>query len=101
MSEKTRADLQAWRALASADLNGREPDELVCETPDGIRIKPLYTAADLEDLERLAIVSLRGDPGEEPGRGSEFRLANTHRRLVTYIKSKYRAEDKKNRQDGY
>jgi methylmalonyl-CoA mutase len=51
MSEKARADLQAWRALASADLNGREPDELVCETPDGIRIKPLYTAADLEDLE--------------------------------------------------
>jgi methylmalonyl-CoA mutase len=51
MSEKARADLQAWRALASADLNGREPDELICETPDGIRIKPLYTAADLEALE--------------------------------------------------
>jgi methylmalonyl-CoA mutase len=59
MSEKARADLQVWRALAGADLKGRDPEELVRETPDGIRIKPLYTAADLEDL--AYVDSIPGD----------------------------------------
>ena len=54
MSKKTgpdRADLETWQALATKDLRGKEPETLVVETPDGIRIKPLYTAADLEALE--------------------------------------------------
>ena len=46
-----RADLETWQALATEDLRGKDPESLVGETPDGIRIKPLYTAADLEALE--------------------------------------------------
>jgi methylmalonyl-CoA mutase len=51
MAKKRKADLRAWRALADSDLRGRDPEDLVRETPDGIRIAPLYTAADLESLE--------------------------------------------------
>jgi methylmalonyl-CoA mutase len=45
------ADLDAWRELARSDLRGADPDDLVWETPEGLRVKPLYTAADLEALE--------------------------------------------------
>ena len=50
---KSRADLDAWRELASRELGGADPDSLCWTTPDGIRVKPLYTATDLEDLEYL------------------------------------------------
>ena len=35
---KPRADLEAWRALARDDLRGRDPETLVRETPDGLRV---------------------------------------------------------------
>jgi methylmalonyl-CoA mutase len=41
-------DLGEWRSLAGKELGGRSPDELVRRSPDGVPIKPLYTAADLE-----------------------------------------------------
>jgi len=47
---KTPAD---WQALASKDLKGAAPDALVWDTPEGIPVKPLYTAADLEALDHL------------------------------------------------
>jgi methylmalonyl-CoA mutase len=50
------ADLQAWRELAAGQLRGRNPDELTWTTPEGIPVKPLYTAADLEDLEYVDTV---------------------------------------------
>jgi methylmalonyl-CoA mutase len=53
MAERRKTGLEAWRALAERDLKGRDPDELVWETPDGIRIRPLYSAADLETLEHV------------------------------------------------
>ena len=37
-----------WRKLAEKELGGRSPDELVQTTPEGITIKPLYTAGDLD-----------------------------------------------------
>ncbi|HLN25489.1 MAG TPA: methylmalonyl-CoA mutase [Patescibacteria group bacterium] len=46
--KKTAAD---WQALASKDLKGGSPDTLNWETPEGILVKPLYTAADLEGLQ--------------------------------------------------
>jgi len=46
-----RADLDKWKELAAKELRGTSPDELVWTSPDGIRIKALYTAADLEKLE--------------------------------------------------
>jgi methylmalonyl-CoA mutase len=48
---KPKTDLEAWRALAREDLRGKDPETLERETPEGLRIKPLYTAADLERLE--------------------------------------------------
>ena len=48
---KHRKSLDQWRQAASADLRGGEPEALDWDTPEGIRVKPLYTAADLEKLE--------------------------------------------------
>ena len=48
-----RADLETWRGLAKNELKGKDPESLTWETPEGIRIKALYTAADLEKLESL------------------------------------------------
>ncbi len=39
-----------WAEAASKDLKGADPASLVWETPEGIAVKPLYTAADLEAL---------------------------------------------------
>ena len=47
---RSRADLSRWQQLAREDLGGKDPQELVWMTPDGIPVKPLYTAADLEAL---------------------------------------------------
>ena len=49
--------LDDWRALAEQELKG-DPDRLIRQTPEGIPVKPLYTAADLEGLE--AVDSLPG-----------------------------------------
>ena len=50
---KAKADLEAWRAAARAELRGDDPEGLVWHTPEGIDVKPLYTARDLEELESL------------------------------------------------
>ena len=47
-ADKTLAD---WESLAARELKGGEPARLAWETPEGITVKPLYTAADLEALE--------------------------------------------------
>jgi methylmalonyl-CoA mutase len=57
----TEPDLEQWRDLASKELKGADPDTLTWETPEGIAVKPLYTAADLEELETVG-----GLPGVEP-----------------------------------
>ena len=50
---RAAADLADWRRLAAKELGGEDPDGLVWETAEGIRVKPLYTAADLERIESL------------------------------------------------
>src|SRR2546428_6443884 len=66
MADSTdRADLDLWQKLASRERKGAEPDGLVWHTPEGIDVNPLYTAADVQDLEFLDTVpvasrSLRG-----------------------------------------
>ncbi|MEM1421864.1 MAG: methylmalonyl-CoA mutase family protein, partial [Pseudomonadota bacterium] len=54
----TKAD---WRALAEKERKGKSPDELTWDTPEGIAVKPLYTAEDLEQLEHIG-----GLPGLPP-----------------------------------
>ena len=43
--------LSVWTDLAAKELKGRPLEELVWRAPEGIEIKPLYTAADLEGIE--------------------------------------------------
>ena len=55
MSDDATSDptpsLSDWEALAAKDLKGRAPGELTRTRPEGIDVKPLYTAADTEGLE--------------------------------------------------
>ena len=53
MSDNDKPGLDDWRAAAEKDLKGRSADDLNWETPEGITVKPLYTAADLEGLEHI------------------------------------------------
>ena len=45
--------LADWQALASKELKGAAPGTLDRQTPEGLTIKALYTAADLAGLEHL------------------------------------------------
>ena len=42
---------QKWVEMASKELKGKSPDVLNWNTPEGILVKPLYTAEDIEGLE--------------------------------------------------
>ncbi|MEM6744771.1 MAG: methylmalonyl-CoA mutase family protein, partial [Pseudomonadota bacterium] len=57
----SKSDLETWRSLAERELKGRSPDDLVWETAEGIRVKPLYTEKDLEGLAHMGSV-----PGAGP-----------------------------------
>ncbi|MBK7947516.1 MAG: methylmalonyl-CoA mutase [Deltaproteobacteria bacterium] len=48
---KASEHLADWRKLAASEIKGQDIGELAWTSPDGLRIKPLYTAADLEGLE--------------------------------------------------
>ncbi len=50
MTQKTIAD---WNRLAERELKA-SPDTIVHKTPEGIDIKPLYTASDVAGIEHLA-----------------------------------------------
>ena len=52
-TKKKPADLDTWRGLAAKERGGRDPADLRWVSPEGIEIKPLYTAADLEGLEHV------------------------------------------------
>jgi methylmalonyl-CoA mutase len=52
---------EQWRELASEELKGADPDDLVWHTPEGIDVSPLYTAEDIDDLEHVDSL-----PGVEP-----------------------------------
>ncbi len=54
-------NVEKWRELAASELRGADPDSLVWPTPEGIAVKPLFTATDLEGLETVG-----GIPGAEP-----------------------------------
>ena len=45
--------LTDWETLAQSELKDRAPEELVWKTPEGIDVKPLYTASDLDDMDCL------------------------------------------------
>jgi len=47
---KTIAD---WQKLATKERKGAGPDDLLWQTPEGIEVKPLYTAEDTAGLEHM------------------------------------------------
>ncbi|HJT08649.1 MAG TPA: methylmalonyl-CoA mutase family protein, partial [Stellaceae bacterium] len=53
MAEFPERTLAEWRALAEKELGGKSLDTLAWQTPEGIAVKPLYTAEDLERLETV------------------------------------------------
>jgi methylmalonyl-CoA mutase len=46
-------ELNRWKALAEKLMKGKSVDSLVWDTPEGLPVKPLYTAEDLEGIEHL------------------------------------------------
>jgi len=46
-------DKQKWIDLATKELRGKPLESLDWLTPDGIRVKPIYTAEDIEGLEHV------------------------------------------------
>jgi methylmalonyl-CoA mutase len=53
MSKFPKKTLDDWRELAVKERKGKSLDELNWETPEGITVKPLYSAEDLENLTHL------------------------------------------------
>ncbi|MBU0797241.1 MAG: methylmalonyl-CoA mutase [Alphaproteobacteria bacterium] len=62
MVDFPKKTLEEWQALAQKELKDQPLETLDWLTPEGIRVKPLYTAADLEGLED----QMAGLPGFAP-----------------------------------
>ena len=48
--DKSQATLKHWAELATKQMRGKPPRDLNWVTDEGITVKPLYTAADIESL---------------------------------------------------
>ena len=53
MTDFPDRSLEDWRKLSEKEMRGGNVDGLAWLTPEGITVKPLYTAADLESLEHM------------------------------------------------
>jgi len=53
MAEFRKPTLDDWKALADKEGRGRTHEDLIWHTPEGIAVKPLYTAADLNGIDHL------------------------------------------------
>ena len=51
MTDFPKSGLEQWNTLAGTDLKGKPAASLIWTTPEGIPVKPLYTAQDLENLQ--------------------------------------------------
>ena len=56
-----QSDIKKWKDLATKELRGKPLESLDWKTPEGIAVKPLYTAEDLKKMEHLDSM-----PGLEP-----------------------------------
>lgn len=50
MTGKKPETIDDWRRLVSGELKNRKPDDLTWNTPEGIDVKPLYTADDMAQI---------------------------------------------------
>ncbi len=53
MAKSRRQTLADWKQAARVEMKGHSADERVWLSPEGIPVKALYTAEDLEDLEHV------------------------------------------------
>jgi methylmalonyl-CoA mutase len=53
LNEFETPDLSAWESLTQKEAKVASSDALTWQTPEGIPLKALYTAADLEQLETV------------------------------------------------
>jgi len=51
MTDDLKGQLKTWASLAEKELRGRPIEDLNWHTPEGITVKPLYTAADVQGLD--------------------------------------------------
>jgi methylmalonyl-CoA mutase len=61
-----KSPLATWQSIAARELRGKSLDSLEWRTPEGIAVKPLYTAADLERIEREGFPWRDAVPGLPP-----------------------------------
>ncbi|MGE0255324.1 MAG: methylmalonyl-CoA mutase [Alphaproteobacteria bacterium] len=73
MADFPKKSLDDWKKLAAREIKA-EADSLVWQTPEGIAVKPLYTAADLEGIEWLGQM-----PGFAPFTGGPRATMYAHR----------------------
>ena len=62
--------LARWRELAAAQSRGKSPDDLVWQSPEGIAVQPLYSAADM--------AGPGARPGQHAGHGAFCARAARH-----------------------
>ena len=55
MADFPKTDAEDWTGLADKELKDRDVSDLTWETPEGIPVKPLYTAADLDALSHMDV----------------------------------------------
>ncbi|MEJ6773214.1 MAG: methylmalonyl-CoA mutase, partial [Porticoccaceae bacterium] len=53
MAENKKPTMKDWEQLATKERKGASPDDLLWQTPEGIEVKPLYTAEDTAGLEHM------------------------------------------------
>src|SRR5436309_5471809 len=63
---KKRPDVARWTKAAKAELKRKPPASLEWQTPEGIAVKPLYTAADLEAIDAAGFPWRDALPGVPP-----------------------------------
>ncbi len=53
MTEFPKKTLSDWQTLAGKERKGRAIEDLIWDTPEGIAVKPMYTAEDIKGLNHL------------------------------------------------
>ncbi|MDB9998919.1 methylmalonyl-CoA mutase [Porticoccaceae bacterium] len=53
MAENKKPTMQDWEQLATKERKGASPEDLLWQTPEGIEVKPLYTAEDTAGLAHM------------------------------------------------
>ena len=66
MADFPKKTLSDWEKLAAKELRDKPVSSLDWTTPEGIVVKPVYTAADLEKLETMGSEMAGALPGFPP-----------------------------------